>query len=201
MQNMTENPQYISPNNSGRMILKKIRMHLDLSQKELADKIGTSNQTVSAWECGRREIPLEDLRNIFRIFNLDIKDFIELAPSPTDYTQVLYCKVCGSIHINTYPGTYTCCGYEACQVKGLAKISCPCLVSEKDGTLYITLDTSLYRNHYVKYIAYISENSAEIIYTPINSTAQASFKHKEGAKLYAFRNGLGLFELPYAKKQ
>ena len=172
---------------------------LKISQKELADKICTSNQTISAWECGKREIPLEDLRNIFKIFNLDIKDFIELSPVPVNHTNVLFCKVCGSIHINTYPGTFICCGHKACKIQKLDKISCPCLVSEKDGLLYVTLDTSLFRNHYVKYIAYISENGAEIVFTPLNSMPQATFKLKDNSKLFAFRNGLGLFEIPGTK--
>lgn len=195
MQNLTENPMFISKNNSGGLILKRVRIHLGLNQTELGEKISASGKTISAWECGKREIPLEDLRNIFKIFNLNIKDFIELTPTPPDNTHVLFCKVCGSIHINTYPGAITCCGHKAQEIKNLDKISCPCLISEKDGTIFVTLDTSSYRNHYVKYIAYISENSAEIIYTPINSMPQATFKFKDNSKLYAFRNGLGLFEL------
>ena len=195
MQNLTENPMFISQNNSGSMILKRVRAHLGLTQTELGKRISTSNQTISAWECGKREIPVEDLRNIFKTFNLNIEDFIELTPTPPDNTHVLFCKICGSIHINTYPGAFTCCGHKAQEIKNLDKISCPCLVSENNGTVYVTLDTSSYRDHYVKYIGYISDNSAEITYTPINSIPQAKFIAKDNSKLYAFRNGLGLFEL------
>ncbi len=189
----SESLGYISHNNSGAFILKKIRMHLGLTQKELASKISTSNQTVSAWECGKRDIPLEDLRNIFKMFNLNIKDFIELVPTPVDCTHVSYCKVCGSIHINTYPGALNCCGHEARSIVNPEEISCPYKTAVKDGIIYVTLDTSQYRNHYVKYIAYISENGAEIKFTPRNAMPQAEFNYKSNSKLYAFRNGLGLF--------
>ena len=195
MQNLTNDSMFISKNNSGSIILKRIRMHLGLTQAEFGKKISASNQTISAWECGKREIPLEDLRNIFKTFNLNIKDFIDLAPTPPDNTLVLVCNVCGSIHINTYPGSFICCGQKACEIKNLDKISCKCLIAEKEGTLYVTLDTSSYRNHYVKYIAYISENSAEIVYTPLSSMPQATFKLRDNSKLFAFRNGLGLFVL------
>ena len=184
---------YISRNNSGAMILKKIRIHLGLTQEELSRKIGTSNQTVSAWEQGKREIPLEDLRNIFNIFELDIKDFINLVPSPVDCTHVLYCKICGSIHINTYPVPLNCCGYKTCEIEDIKEISCPYNVSEKGDMVYVTVDTSQYKNHHVQYIAYISKTGAEVRFTPANTLPQVEFKYNPDAKLYAFRNKLGLF--------
>ncbi len=194
MQNLaTKDMPYISRNNSGALILKKIRMHLGFTQEKLANKIGISNQTVSAWECGKREIPLEDLRNIFKMFNLDIKDFINLVPSTVDCTHVLYCKICGSIHINTYPVPLNCCGHKTCEIENLEEISCPYRVSEESGIVYVTIDTSQYKNHHVQYIAYISKSGAEVKFTPAIALPQAEFKYNPESKLYAFRNSLGLF--------
>lgn len=37
--------------------LKKLRIDLDIEQKELAERMGLTSSTLSRWESGRQEIP------------------------------------------------------------------------------------------------------------------------------------------------
>ena len=51
--------------------LQKIRSEKNLSQEQLADKIGVSRQTISAWESGKASPELDKLVNylVFQSMN------------------------------------------------------------------------------------------------------------------------------------
>lgn len=50
------------------------RVNARLSQKELADKLGVSNNTVVSWETGKTEIPLRYLQALAELSGLSISD-------------------------------------------------------------------------------------------------------------------------------
>lgn len=53
-------------------MLKYLRMRNNLSQSELADKLGVSKSTVSMYEVGKREPDFETLEAIADFFNVDM---------------------------------------------------------------------------------------------------------------------------------
>jgi len=50
------------------------RVNANLTQKELAEKLGVSNNSVVAWENGKREIPLRYLQALAELSGLSISD-------------------------------------------------------------------------------------------------------------------------------
>ena len=50
--------------------LKDLRLEAHLSQKELAQKMGVNQNTVSCWECGTRQPDYDTLVNIAKRFNV-----------------------------------------------------------------------------------------------------------------------------------
>ena len=52
--------------------LKKWRLKKGLTQKELAEVLGVSRQTVASWEIGRTEIPYKALKKLKEEFGLDL---------------------------------------------------------------------------------------------------------------------------------
>ncbi len=61
----------------GKLILK-IRKDNNLTQKELADKLGVTSQAVSKWENGKNIPDIAILKDICNTFNIDIKEFLEI---------------------------------------------------------------------------------------------------------------------------
>ena len=55
--------------------LKLLRLEYGLSQRELGDKLGYCNQTVSFWETGQREPDLDALVKISSFFDVSV-DFL-----------------------------------------------------------------------------------------------------------------------------
>ena len=56
------------------------RIH-DLSQADLARKLGVTKQAVSYWETGAREPDLETIRALARALDLALADLVETTPS------------------------------------------------------------------------------------------------------------------------
>ena len=57
--------------------LRDYRKSNSLTQKELADKLGLSQKTVSAWEVGRTEPTMGDIKKMCTIFDCPIEDLTD----------------------------------------------------------------------------------------------------------------------------
>ncbi len=56
--------------------IRKLRILNRISQKELAEKLGVSQRTVSRWEREETEPSASQLKNISKVFNIDLHRFI-----------------------------------------------------------------------------------------------------------------------------
>ena len=57
-----------------RLKIKEYREELQLTQKELADKIGSLQRNVSNWETGAAEPDCETILKLAELFNISIDD-------------------------------------------------------------------------------------------------------------------------------
>lgn len=57
--------------------LSKLRKNLDLTQEELANRLGFSRTAISAWEIGRNEPPSEDLIKIADFFGVSLNFLLD----------------------------------------------------------------------------------------------------------------------------
>lgn len=56
--------------------LKSIRKYNNLTQKQVADKLGVVESCYANWEQGRTEPSIESLRKLGEIFKIDIESLI-----------------------------------------------------------------------------------------------------------------------------
>lgn len=64
--------------------LKRERIAANLSQKEFAAKIGTTQQLLSRWECGEVEPSLGNIILILRILNIRFEDLVDVEKYDTE---------------------------------------------------------------------------------------------------------------------
>ncbi|MBO7149401.1 MAG: helix-turn-helix transcriptional regulator [Clostridia bacterium] len=57
--------------------LKEIRISRNISQKELANKLNTTQQRVSEWECGKIEPTLLNIIKILRVLEITFEELVE----------------------------------------------------------------------------------------------------------------------------
>lgn len=74
--------------------LRNLRREHKVSQKELAEILGISQQTVASWETGRTEPSNEFLRDIADVFNVSVdsllgRENLTLSSIPQEETSLL----------------------------------------------------------------------------------------------------------------
>ena len=57
--------------------LKELRMEKGLTQKQLADALETTDDSIYSWERGRSQPSLEMLRSIADFFDVTVDDLLE----------------------------------------------------------------------------------------------------------------------------
>ncbi len=50
--------------------IKELRLEKNLSQKDLAEKLGASQRSISSWETGARQPDFETLEKLTKFFNV-----------------------------------------------------------------------------------------------------------------------------------
>lgn len=73
--------------------LQKIRSEKNLSQEQLADKIGVSRQTISAWESGKASPELDKITAISKLFSVSIDELVgEIKTEASNFNKKEYEK-------------------------------------------------------------------------------------------------------------
>ena len=57
--------------------LKSLRKQQNISQKEFADLMQTTQQRVSEWECNKVEPSLFNIIKILKVFNITFEELVE----------------------------------------------------------------------------------------------------------------------------
>lgn len=52
-------------------VLRELRVALNMSQKELAKKVGVNYRTISSYETGARDMPVRVAKKIGKVLNID----------------------------------------------------------------------------------------------------------------------------------
>ena len=122
--------------------IKDIRKKNNLTQKDLADKLGVTYQAVSKWENGKNIPDIETLKQISKIFNVDINDIIGTNANTKKNTKIIIIAVVALIlavllmiliitkNINTFKQISTTC--EDFKVNGSVAYN------KKTSSLYIS---------------------------------------------------------------
>lgn len=182
-------------------VIKKLRENRKMTQEQLAGKLYISSKTVSKWETGQGfpDISLieplaealgisviellsgEDIRNTNRSFNM-LK------------SRFYVCPVCGNVIRTIGESVISCCG-----------ITLPCLEAEKadedhrinveviEDEYYVSVDHPMTKDHYISFIAAVSDHGVQFIKLYPEGNAQARFRIDRIKNIYVFCNRHGLF--------
>ena len=184
-------------------VIRKLRENKKMTQEELAGKLFVSSKAVSKWETGQGfpDVSLieplakalgisviellsgEDIRNINRASNMNRCKFY-------------VCPVCGNVIEATGEAVVSCCGItlppleaEACDAEHQIK------KETVEDEYYVTLDHPMTKEHYISFIAAVSDDGIQLKKLYPEGPCEARFKIRAVRKIYAFCNRHGLFLL------
>ena len=99
------------------ILLRSLRVQKEMTQKELAEKLGLSGKTVSKWECGQGCPDVSVLPELAGILGISMEDLLsgQLPRAERDggnmkNLKFYVCPVCGNLMTASGSPALSCCG-------------------------------------------------------------------------------------------
>lgn len=184
-------------------VIRKLRENKKMTQEELADTLFVSSKAVSKWETGQGfpDISLiEPLAKALDISVIELLSGVNIQnrnrSSNMLKSRFYVCPVCGNAVRSTGEALISCCG-----------ITLPPLEPENtepehdirvetvEDEYYVTIDHPMRKDHYISFLAAVSDSRVQFAKLYPEGNAEARFKIDGVRKFYAYCNRHGLFQL------
>ncbi len=204
-------------------VIKALREKKKMTQEELAQKIFVTSKAVSKWETGKGFPDIGLLESLGRALGVSVIELLS-GESITNQNKACnmakgkfyVCPVCGNIIHTTGEAVISCCGITlpALEAEETEAISAgPTIGSDSTSTsnggdsnhalnievvedeYFVTINHSMTKDHYISFIAAISDQGIQLTKLYPEGPAQARFKIAGLRKVFAYCNRHGLFEL------
>ena len=170
--------QYVT----GTMI-KRLRESGNLTQHQLAEKIGVSDKAISKWETGRGypDIsliePLADALGVSIIELFSGENVINTNKSFNMNCMKLHvCTLCGNIIQSTGEAVVSCSGIVLPALEAESEDATHHLHFEKiENEFYVTIPHEMSKTHYISFIMALKDNGCEITKLYPEGNAEARF--------------------------
>lgn len=70
--------------------LKELRSRYGLKQKDVAEKLGTTQQTIARWETGQTAIPVAQLKDLAALFSCSVDELLGFELHPSERTGAAF---------------------------------------------------------------------------------------------------------------
>ena len=204
-------------------VIKALREKMKMTQEELAQKIFVTSKAVSKWETGKGFPDIGLLESLGRALGVSVIELLS-GESITNQNKACnmangkfyVCPVCGNIIHTTGEAVISCCGIilPALEAEETEAISAGSTIgSDSTSTsnggdsnhalnievvedeYFVTINHPMTKEHYISFIAAISDQGIQLTKLYPEGPAQARFKIAGVRKLFAYCNRHGLFEL------
>lgn len=183
-------------------IIKELRERKQLTQVELADIIGVSDKTISKWETGKGLPDISLIEPLAKALEVSVIELMngEYITNQNKSGNMLksnfsVCPICGNIIHTMGENINSCCGInlpilEAELENKKHAINCEIIENE----YYISLEHEMTKDHYISFIAYVTNNRCEIVKLYPEQNVETRFLKKGKGIIYAYCNKDGLIK-------
>ena len=182
--------------------IRQLRERQNLTQAELAERIGVSSKTVSKWETakGLPDIsllqPLAQALNISVIELMNGEHIINKNVSSNMLRSKFYvCPVCGNIIHSTGNSVISCCGItlpalEAEDADGDHGIQ----LTPVEDEHFLSIVHPMTKQHYISFLAFVTTDRVQIVKFYPEGNAETRLQLRGHGMLYWYCNHHGLFK-------
>ena len=192
----------MNPEKIGNLILQ-LRKEKNLTQKQLGEKLGLSDKTISKWETDRGLPDVTLLEPLAKALKVSVAELLSgeyvvnrnRSGNP-ERARFYICPICGNVIWSMGEGAFSCCGVtlpplEAEEPDGEHILS----VETVDNEWYVSADHPMTKEHFLSFIALVSYDRVQLCKLYPEQAAEARFPRRGGGTLYACCNRHGLYRL------
>ena len=182
--------------------IKQLREKRNLTQAELAEKLGVSSKTVSKWETAKGLPDITLLQPLAQALGISLIELVngehiinKNISANMLRTKFYVCPLCGNILHSTGNAVVSCCGItlpplEAEESDEAHAVSIETVEDEH----YITLDHPMTKQHYISFLAFVTSDRVQLVKFYPESDAQTRLQLRGFGMLYWYCNHHGLFK-------
>ena len=183
-------------------IIKELREKEQLTQLELADIIGVSDKAISKWETGKGLPDITLIELLSKALKVSIIELMsgEYIINQNKSSNMLkskfsVCPICGNIIHTMGENINSCCGINLPTLDAELEnehhiINCKTIENE----YYIWVEHDMTKEHYLSFIAYITNDRCEIVKLYPEQKAEARFLKRGKGIIYVYCNKDGLIK-------
>ena len=182
--------------------IKALREARNLTQAELADKIGVSSKTVSKWETAKGLPDITLLQPLAAALGVSVIELMNGEPIANQNvsgnmlrSKFYVCPLCGNIIHTTGAALISCCG-----------ITLPALEAEEpdedhgitiehvEDEHFITVPHSMTKGHFISFIASVTSDRLQMVKLYPEGNPETRLQLRGRGYLYYYCNQHGLFK-------
>lgn len=182
--------------------IRQIREKRNMTQVQLADKIGVSSKTISKWETGKGLPDVTLLQPLAQALNISVIELMNgeqiinrNVSANMLRSRFFVCPVCGNVIHSTGDSVISCCGIalpaleaEAAEEDHAVKIE------NVEDEHFVSVDHDMTKQHYISFLAYVTSDRVQMVKLYPEGNAETRFQLRGFGYLYWYCNRHGLFK-------
>ena len=188
-------------------VIKQLREKQNITQLQLADKLGVSDKAVSKWETGRGYPDVTLLQPIADALSVSVAELLsgeavvnENVSANMLKSKFYVCPICSNVIHSMGEAVVSCHGIALKPIDAEKSNDKHIVAIEKvEDEYFVQIDHPMTKQHYISFIAAVSCDSMQIKKLYPESSAQARFKINGVKRIYYYCNRDGLFYIDVVK--
>ena len=181
--------------------IRQLRESRDLTQAELAERIGVSSKTVSKWETGKGLPDISLLQPLAQALGISLIELMNGEPIVNKNTSanMLRCKfhvcpLCGNIIHSTGNALISCCGITLPPLEPEeADESHAVTMEHVEDEHFITVHHPMTKDHFISFLAFVTCDRIQLVKLYPEGNAETRLQLRGMGYLYWYCNRHGLF--------
>ena len=182
-------------------VIKELREKNRMTQRELAEKLGVSDKTVSKWETAKGYPDITLLEPIAEAFRISVTELISGNPihnanvSANMLRSKFYvCPVCGNVIHSMGEAEIHCHGILLTPLEAEPTDEQHMIFLERvEDEYYVRIDHDMTKEHYISFVAAASSDGLQMVKLYPEGNAEARFKIRGVRRIFFCCNRDGLF--------
>ena len=181
--------------------IKQLRESRNLTQAELAEKIGVSSKTVSKWETAKGLPDISLLQPLAQTLGISVIELMngEHITNRNMSANLLrskfyVCPICGNVIHSTGNAVISCCGVTLPALEAeTAEEAHSITVQNVEDEQFITIHHPMTKQHFISFAAFVTSDRVQMVKFYPEGNAETRLQLRGMGYLYYYCNRHGLF--------
>ena len=184
-------------------VIRRLRESKNMTQEELAEKIYVTGKAVSKWENGQGFPDISLIEPLSKALDISVIEllsgehiFNKNRSSNMFRNQFYVCPICGNVIQSVGEAVIICCGLTLPPLEAENEDNEHIIYFERvEDEYYVTVGHPMTKEHYISFLAAVSNNGVQFVKLYPQGNAEARFKISRVKYLYAYCIKDGLFRV------